>query len=80
LYQKAQGIHYGSVKPYREAKSISTENTFEENIADKERLLKELTRMTEKIAYELRKDEKLCSCIAVKIRYPNFETTSKQTT
>ena len=80
LYKKAQGIHYGAVKPYREAKSISTENTFEENIAEKEKLLKELARMTEKVAYELRKDEKLCSCIAVKIRYPNFETTTKQTT
>jgi DNA polymerase-4 len=79
LYLKAQGIHYGTVKPFREAKSISTENTFEENINTKERLLKELIRMTEKVAYELRKDEQLCSCIAVKIRYPNFETTSKQT-
>ena len=36
--------------------------------------------MTEKIAYELRKDEKLAGCISVKIRYPDFETTSRQTT
>ena len=35
--------------------------------------------MTEKVAFELRQDEKLAGCIAVKIRYPNFETTSKQT-
>ena len=40
----------------------------------------ELVRMTEKIAFELRQDQKLAGCIAVKIRYPNFETTSKQTT
>ncbi|MBC7587711.1 MAG: DNA polymerase IV, partial [Chitinophagaceae bacterium] len=30
-------------------------------------------------AFELRDDEKLCGCIAVKIRYPDFETTSRQT-
>lgn len=36
--------------------------------------------MTEKVAHELRQDEKLTGCIAVKIRYPDFETTSRQTT
>ncbi len=35
--------------------------------------------MTEKVAHELRQDEKLAGCIAVKIRYPDFETTSRQT-
>ncbi len=80
LYQKAQGLHVGEVHPYHESKSISTENTFEENKTDVAFLLSELVRMTEKIAFELRKEEKLTGCIAVKIRYPNFETTSRQTT
>ena len=80
LWNKAQGIHNGSVVPYHEAKSISTENTFEENIKDSNLLLNELVRMTEKIAFELRQDNKMAGCIAVKIRYPDFETTSKQTT
>ena len=80
LYQKAQGLHFGEVHAYHEAKSISTENTFEENISNTEDLLRELVRMTEKVAYELRQDEKLTGCIAVKIRYPDFETTSRQTT
>lgn len=80
LWQKSQGLHFGEVHAYHEAKSISTENTFEENIVDKERLLSELVRMTEKVAFELRQDEKLAGCIAVKIRYPDFETTSRQTT
>ncbi len=80
LWQKAQGIHQGEVYAYHEAKSISTENTFEENKTDIEFLLSELVRMTEKVAYELRQDEKLTGCIAVKIRYPDFETTSRQTT
>ncbi|MBI2274236.1 MAG: DNA polymerase IV [Bacteroidetes bacterium] len=80
LWRKSQGLHDGEVHGYHEAKSISTENTFEENISDVTVLLSELVRMTEKIAYELRQDEKLTGCIAVKIRYPDFETTSRQTT
>ncbi len=80
LYRKAQGINTSEVLNYHEAKSISTESTFEENTNDMVFLLKELVRMTERIAFELRQDNKLTGCIAVKIRYPNFETTSKQTT
>jgi DNA polymerase IV len=80
LWYKSRGIHDGEVVPYHEAKSISTENTFEENISDREALLSELVRMTEKVAFELRQDNKTCGCIAVKIRYPDFETTSRQVT
>jgi len=78
LWDKAHGNHYGSVSEWREAKSISTENTFETNTADTDFLLSELVRMTERVAFELRQDNKLAGCVAVKIRYPNFETTSKQ--
>src|SRR4030095_840736 len=80
LWNKANGIHSGEVIPYYEAKSISTENTFEENIKDPEQLLVELVGMTERVGYELRQDNKMTGCIAVKIRYPDFETTSRQTT
>ena len=79
LWNKAQGIHTSEVVPYHEAKSVSTENTFEENKTDMNFLMSELVRMTEKIAYELRQDNKTAGCIAVKIRYPDFETTSRQT-
>jgi DNA polymerase-4 len=34
--------------------------------------------MTEKVAFELRQDGQMAGCIAVKIRYPDFETNSKQ--
>ena len=78
LWFKSRGIHDGEVIPYHEAKSISTENTFQENISDPELLLNELVRMTERVAFELRQDNKTTGCIAVKIRYPDFETTSRQ--
>jgi DNA polymerase-4 len=80
LWNKAHGIHHSEVVPYYEAKSISTESTFEENITDVNRLMTELVGMTERVAYELRQDNKMTGCIAVKIRYPDFETTSRQTT
>ena len=80
LWNKSNGLHYSEVVPYHEAKSISTENTFDENISDTEVLLSELVQQTEKVAFELRQDNKMAGCISVKIRYPNFETTSRQTT
>jgi DNA polymerase IV len=80
LWNKSQGISVSEVSSYHEAKSISTENTFHEDTNDIEFLLSELVRMTEKVAYELRQDGKLAGCVAVKIRYRDFSTTSKQTT
>lgn len=80
LWNKANGIHYGEVVPYHEAKSVSTENTFEENIKDTNRLMQELVHMIERVAYEVRQDNKMAGCIAVKVRYADFETTSRQTT
>ncbi|RTL58975.1 MAG: DNA polymerase IV [Sphingobacteriales bacterium] len=80
LWNKSQGLHYSEVVAYHEAKSVSTENTFEENKTDPNFLLSEVVRMTEKIAFELRQDDKTAGCVAVKIRYPDFETTSRQTT
>jgi len=39
-----------------------------------------LVRLTEKTAQGLREDEKLTGCVTVKIRYSDFETTSRQET
>jgi DNA polymerase-4 len=80
LAEKAQGIHTSPVQPFHEAKSVSSEHTFEENITDVDSLITELVRLTEKVAYALRQDEQLASCISIKIRYPDFETRSRQTT
>jgi DNA polymerase IV len=80
LWNKSQGIHTSKVSQYHEAKSVSSENTFDENKTDMNFLMSELVRLTERIAYELRQDGKVAGCVAVKIRYPDFETTSRQTT
>ncbi|MEO6732829.1 MAG: DNA polymerase IV [Ferruginibacter sp.] len=80
LWHKSFGLHLGEVSQYHEAKSISSENTFDENKTDMHFLMAEVVRLSEKIAFELRQDGKVAGCIAVKIRYPDFETTSRQTT
>jgi DNA polymerase IV len=80
LWRKANGIDETPIVPYHEQKSISTENTFETDTIDVQFLHKELARMTEKIAFELRCNNKLTGCITVKIRYSDFQTLTMQST
>jgi DNA polymerase-4 len=78
LWNKAQGEHTSVITGYREPKSISKENTFQENVLDVEFLMAEIVRMVERVCFELRKDEKVAGCVTIKLRYPDFETTSRQ--
>ncbi len=78
LWNKAHGIDDSPVVPYSEQKSISTESTFEEDTIDIKRLKSILIAMVEKVAFQLRDQKKLASCITVKIRYSNFDTETKQ--
>lgn len=78
LWKKANGIDESPVVPFYEQKSISTESTFPADTIDMEFLHAELVRMTEKIAFELRQQNKLTGCITLKLRYSDFETVTKQ--
>jgi len=78
IWKRANGIDSSPVISYSEQKSISTEHTFEKDTTDMVRLNQLLVSMVEKIAFELRKHEKLTSCITVKIRYSNFDTHTLQ--
>ena len=78
LWRKAHGIGNADIETDWEQKSMSHENTFHENISDINLLHSELVRLTEQNAYDLRTDEKLTGCVTVKIRYPDFETVSRQ--
>lgn len=80
LWQKAHGIGSAEIETDWEQKSMSRENTFHENITDVQALHRELVRLTEQNAYDLRSDEKLTGCVTVKVRYPDFETVSRQET
>lgn len=80
LWRRSRGIDETPVIPYHEQKSISTENTFSQDTIDMSLLYAELIRMTEKIAFELRAQNKLTGCMTVKLRYSDFETCTKQIT
>lgn len=74
LWRRANGIDESPVIPYHEQKSISTENTFQQDTIDIDFLQSQLARMTEKIAFELRNQDRLTGCVTVKLRYSDFET------
>jgi DNA polymerase-4 len=80
LWRRANGIDETPIVPYHEQKSIGTENTFDTDTIDVNFLHKELLRMTEQVAFELRSNNKLAGCITVKIRYSDFQTLTKQIT
>jgi DNA polymerase-4 len=78
LWNKAHGIDESPVVPYSEQKSISTESTFDEDTIDVKRLNAILIAMVEKVAFQLREQQKLTACVTVKIRYSNFDTETRQ--
>ena len=78
IWRRARGIDNTPVIPFCERKSISTERTFDRDTIDVNRLEAIILAMTENLAYQLRRGDKLTSCIAVKIRYSDFNTYTKQ--
>jgi len=78
IWEKANGIDRTPVYPYHEAKSVSTETTFDQDSIDIVRMKEILVKMVEKITFELRDKQKLTSCVTVKIRYSNFDTHTLQ--
>jgi DNA polymerase-4 len=78
LWRKANGIDDNPVVPYHESKSIGTESTFHEDSSDINFLHRQLARMTEKIAFELRDGNRLTGCVTIKLRYSDFHTVTRQ--
>lgn len=78
VWRRANGIDAAPVRPYSERKSISTERTFEKDSIDVIHMKELLVSMVERLAYDLRKKQKLTACITVKIRYSNFDTHTLQ--
>jgi DNA polymerase IV len=78
IWKKANGIDPTPVQQYSERKSIGAERTFEADTIDVAMLKNVLAGMVEKIAFQLRKEDKLTSCVTVKIKYSNFDTHTLQ--
>lgn len=78
LWKKANGIDETSIEPYSERKSLSKERTFDQDSIDLVQIKAILIGMVESLAFQLRKENWLTSCVVVKIRYTNFDTEVKQ--
>lgn len=74
FWQLARGIDNRKVVPDREARSISHETTFAEDICDINLLKAWLMELTEQVARRLRSHEIQGRTVHLKIRYSNFDT------
>jgi len=78
IWKKANGIDHSIVQPYNERKSISTERTFDKDTIDVHKLKTLIAAMAENLAFQLRRGEKLTSCVTIKLRYSDFQTYTLQ--
>jgi DNA polymerase-4 len=80
MLRLAQGIDNRDVESSREAKSISSEQTFATDITDKRILLNVLLNQVEDVAERLRADDLEAKTITLKFRYDDFRTITRSNT
>ncbi len=80
LLEFAQGVDRSEVEPYRPAKSISTEQTFETDTEDKNFLLGVLLSEVETVAQRLRDDDIKARTFTIKFRYGDFRGITRSKT
>jgi len=73
LWRLARGIDERRVTPDGEIKSVSSETTFEEDVADKAELTRALLAHCERVAARLRKGEIAAGAITLKLRAADFK-------
>lgn len=80
FWNLAHGRDERDVVPYSQAKSISNETTFAQDIRDAERLQAWLMTLTEEVAQRLRHDGRLARTVQLKLRYRDFSTVTRRNT
>jgi DNA polymerase-4 len=75
---RACGLDDRPVCPDQEEKSISTEDTFEQDVGDASTLERELVRLADLACHRLRAKGLTAGCVAVKIRRHDFRTFTRQ--
>ena len=79
LRELAQGVDLRPVEPERETKSISTEETFEYDVREAERLVEVLRQQAAELSEKLER-EHLCACtIGIKLRLADRSNIVRQT-
>ena len=80
LRDRARGIDPRDLELDAERISISTEETFERDIADRDQLHAELRRMAERLGDHLTRTNQAARTITTKVRYPDFSIRSRSST
>ncbi len=80
LLRRAQGIDDSPVEDERVVKQVSQEITFVKDIAEVKRLRAVVLELSEGVGLHLREDNLGARTIAIKIRYGDFTTFTRQTT
>ena len=80
LWQLAHGIDDRPVVPEREAKSISHETTFEQDIDDLELLRAWLVDLTEQVGWRLRRHRLRGRTVQLKVRFADFSLITRSQT
>jgi len=78
IWEKANGIDSRPVQPYHEQKSIGSERTFETDTTDIKFLHEVLSKMVQDICFDMRKQNRLCATVTLKLRYSDFQTHTAQ--
>ena len=76
--ERASGIDDRPVLPSREEKSISAEQTYDQDLDTQPQMERELLRLTERTATRLRKASLAAGTVQVKIRRSDFKTYTRQ--
>jgi DNA polymerase-4 len=80
LHSYARGIDDREVEPPGEAKSISQEITFAQDTVDHNFLEANLHNLCQDVCQNLRGRNRRAKCVAIKLRYADFETVTRQVT
>jgi DNA polymerase-4 len=80
LHELSWGRDERSVEPYEPEKSIGNEETFSKDLDEAADILKEILRLSEKVAGRLRAAELMGRTIVLKVRFANFSTITRSKT
>ena len=78
LWELAHGRDPRQVEPDRDPKSISHEETFDEDLTDPEVLVAELHALTDEVCLRMREKQWLATIATIKIRFADFSTITRQ--
>ena len=80
FWRLARAIDDRPVVAEREAKSVSVEDTFEQDVTDRALLTQEVDRMSRAVAARLRKNGLSGRTVTLKVRHHDFETHTRSST